>query len=172
MRIRPPRRRRVVWLLPLALLAAGSAYLASNNVPASSAGDNSVAANIPAQVYTYDDASPTITYSGSWSHTPPSALTTGDYNGTISSSQQTGARASITFTTPTAAAIQLIGEQGPTSGSAVVYRTGVEVATVNEYSPTVQKDAVVLTTPILSGSHTYMITVKSATFYLDAINVP
>lgn len=164
MRIRRARRRRALWLPAIALAAAGSAYLASNNVPPSSAGDTSLTAH----VYTYDDASPTISYAGTWAHTGPSAQTTGDYNGTISSSQEKGASASVSFTGTT---VQWIGEKGPTGGTAEVYLTTVPVATVDEYAATPEDQQLVFSKTVTSGAHTLKIEVTGPTVYIDAINV-
>lgn len=154
----------MLWLPAIALVAAGSAYLASNSVPPSSAGNTSRTAH----VYTLDDASPTISYSGTWTHTGPSTSTAGDYNETISSSQEKGASASVSFNGTT---IQWIGEKSPTAGTAEVYLTGTPVAAVDEYAPAPEHQQLLFSKTVALGTHTLEIVVTGQTVNIDAINI-
>src|SRR5580693_8883601 len=82
--------------------------------------------------YTYDDADPALTYTGSWTHanTSNSNYTAGDYDSTESWSTQAGAAMSVTFT---GTAVQWIGAKNNNGGIADVSIDGTQVATVDTH---------------------------------------
>jgi beta-galactosidase GanA len=131
--------------------------------------------------YTYDDADPALTYTGSWTHanTSNSNYTAGDYDSTESWSTQAGATMSVTFT---GTAVQWIGAKNNNGGIADVSIDGSQVATVDTYAAAGKEFQQVLfsQTGLSAGSHTLTITVtgnensasSAATVVIDAINVP
>ena len=131
--------------------------------------------------YTYDDASPALTYSGTWTHanTSNANYTAGDYDSTESWSTQAGASMSVTFT---GTAVQWIGPKNTNGGIADVYLDGVPAGTVDTYAAAGKEFQQVLLakTGLAAGSHTLTITVTGTkdsassadTVVIDAINVP
>jgi beta-galactosidase GanA len=128
--------------------------------------------------YTYDDVSPSLDYSGSWSHVSHQSYTGGDYDQTESFSDTTGDSTSITFT---GTAVQWIAPTANNHGIADVYLDGKQVATFDGYSPGTNFQQVAYSVSGLSdGSHTLEIVVSGqknpasgGTYVsIDAINVP
>jgi len=130
--------------------------------------------------FTYDDTSPSLVYSGTWTHAGPSSgYTSGDYDQTESWSQQAGASMTVQFT---GTAVQWIGPKNTNGGIAAVYLDGNPVASVDTYSPAGKLFQQVLysATGLATGNHTLEIVVtgtKNAassadTVVVDAINVP
>ncbi len=131
--------------------------------------------------YTYDDASPALTYTGSWTHANASNsnYTAGDYDSTESWSTQVGASMSVTFT---GTAVQWIGPKNTNGGIADVYLDGNLAGTVDTYAAAGKEFQQVLfsQTGLSAGSHTLTITVtgnkdaasSADTVVIDAINVP
>ena len=131
--------------------------------------------------YTYDDADPALTYTGSWTHanTSNANYTAGDYDSTESWSTQAGASMTVTFT---GTAVQWIGPKNNNGGIADVSIDGTQVATVDTYAAAGKEFQQVLfsQTGLAAGSHTLTITVtgkqnagsSADTVVVDAINVP
>jgi len=130
--------------------------------------------------YTYDDASSTLSYTGSWTHAGPGAgYTAGDYDGTESWSTQSGASMSVTFS---GTAVQWIGPKNTNGGIADVYLDGNLAGTVDTYAAAGKEFQQVLfsQTGLAQGSHTLTISVtgqrspasSADTVVIDAINVP
>ena len=130
--------------------------------------------------YTDDDASPALTYSGTWTHAnSSSSFTNGDFDSTESYSTQTGASVSVTFT---GTAVQWIGPKDNNGGIADVSIDGSPAGTVDTYSAAGKEFQQVLfsKTGLSAGSHTLTITVSGQqdaassadTIVIDAINVP
>ena len=131
--------------------------------------------------YTYDDADPALTYTGSWTHanTSNANYTAGDYDSTESWSTQAGATMSVTFT---GTAVQWIGPKNNNGGIADVSIDGTQVATVDTYAAAGKEFQQVLFSQsgLPAGSHTLTITATGTqnaassadTVVIDAINVP
>ena len=129
--------------------------------------------------YTYDDADPALSYTGTWTHAGPSSgFTNGDWDSTESYSTQAGASMSVTFT---GAGIQWIGPKNTNGGIADVYIDGNLAGTVDTYSSSGKQFQQLLfsQTGLSSGSHTLTIDVtgqqnpasSADTVVVDAINV-
>ena len=131
--------------------------------------------------YTYDDADPALTYTGTWTHasTSNANYTAGDYDSTESWSTQAGASMTVTFT---GTAVQWIGPKNNNGGIADVSIDGTQVATVDTYAAAGKEFQQVLfsQTGLSAGSHTLTITAtgnqnaasSADTVVIDAINVP
>lgn len=175
-------RRPVLWLTIAAMGTASAAYMASNAVTTSGAGETVVSA-VPS--FTFDDHSPAIHYSGPpdlWTSletvTTP-ANTSGDYDHTETLSAIAGASATVTFT---GTAVQWIGPKEPNGGIAdVSIDTGPSVAVDTYVSGSEQFQQVLYTVAGLTpGTHRLRIVVSgvknpASTGYsisIDAINVP
>ncbi len=129
--------------------------------------------------YTYDDADPALTYTGTWTHAGPSAgFTNGDWDSTESYSTQAAASMSVTFT---GTGIQWIGPKNTNGGIADVYIDGNQAGTVDTYSSAGKQFQQLLfsQTGLSNGSHTLTIDVtgqqnpasSADTVVVDAINV-
>jgi beta-galactosidase GanA len=128
--------------------------------------------------YTYDDASPSLDYTGSWSHVAHQSYTGGDYDQTESFSDTAGDSMSVAFT---GTAVQWIAATANNHGIADVYLDGKQVATVDGYSSGTDFQQVEYSVSGLSdSSHTLKIVVSGqknpasgGTYVsIDAINVP
>ncbi len=128
--------------------------------------------------YTYDDADPALTYTGSWSHVSNQSYTGGDYKQTESFSDTTGDSVSVAFT---GTGVQWIAPTASNHGIADVYLDGKQVATVDGYSPGTDFQQVEYSASGLADTtHTLKIVVSgqknpasAGTFVsVDAINVP
>lgn len=83
--------------------------------------------------YTYDDTSPALSYSDSWTHAGPSSgFTYGDYESTESYSTQPGASVTLRFDGTGA---EVVGPLGPNAGIADIFLDHRLVATVDTYAP-------------------------------------
>lgn len=160
-------RRSALWLVVATVVVAGSAYMASNLVPTTSASDTSLPAT---HTLTYDDHDyASLAYIGTWTHDTGVA---GAYDTTLSVSGTATSSVSVTFT---GTAVQWIGETGPTNGKADVWLDTTEVASnVSTSSATTRQEQVLYTTTGLTpGSHTLKIVVIGPEpVSVDAINVP
>jgi beta-galactosidase GanA len=129
--------------------------------------------------YTYDDTSPALQYSGSWTHAGPSTAYAWDAGQTESWSSQAGASVTVSFA---GTAVQWIGPKNTNGGIADVSIDGRQVATVDTYTPAGKQFQQVLfsTSGLPDGTHTLTITVtgqedaasSSDLVDIDAINVP
>ncbi len=82
--------------------------------------------------YTYDDADPALTYTGTWTHAGPSSgYTTGDWDSTESWSQETGASHVGHLHRH---GVQWIGPKNTNGGIADVYIDGSQAGTVDTYA--------------------------------------
>ena len=103
---------------------------------------------------TYEESSPAITYSSSWSRLSSS----GSSGGAIRYSTSTAAAATLTFTGPT---ITWYTWKSASGGIVDVYLDGVKVASVDNYASTSKTRVIGYTTSSLpAGTHT--ITVKAS----------
>ncbi|HEY1639638.1 MAG TPA: beta-galactosidase, partial [Streptosporangiaceae bacterium] len=156
-------------------------YLRQGNAPSTDTVSTHLALNADqAAGYSYDDASPALTYAGTWTHADPSAsYTAGDYDSTESWSTQAGATMSVTFT---GTAVQWIAPKNNNGGIADVSIDGTDAGTVDTYAAAGKSFQQVLFTKsgLTAGSHTLTITVTGTqnaassadTVVVDAINVP
>jgi beta-galactosidase GanA len=131
--------------------------------------------------YTYDDADPALSYSGTWTHANASNsnYTNGDYDSTESWSQTTGSSMSVTFN---GTAVQWIGPKNTNGGIAAVSIDGGTPVDVDTYDSAGKEFQQVLfsATGLPAGAHTLTITVTGTknpaatadTVVIDAINVP
>ncbi len=128
--------------------------------------------------YTYDDASPTLAYTGNWSHVSRQSYTGGDYDQTESFSDTAGDSMSVAFT---GTAVQWIAPTSGNHGIADVFLDGNLLTTVDGYSPGTNFQQVEYSMSGLADtSHTLKIVVSgqknpasSGTYVsIDAINVP
>ncbi|MFZ0377321.1 MAG: beta-galactosidase [Solirubrobacteraceae bacterium] len=129
-------------------------------------------------IYTYDDTSASLVYTGNWSHVSDQSYTGGDYDNTESFSDTAGDSMSVTFT---GTAVQWIAPTSGNHGIADVSLDGKPVATVDGYSPGTNFQQVEYSVSGLAdSSHTLTIEVSgqknpasSGTYVsIDAINVP
>jgi beta-galactosidase GanA len=130
--------------------------------------------------YTYDDADPALTYTGTWTHAGPSAgYTNGDFGTTESWSTTAGDTMTVTFN---GTGVQWIGPKNTNAGIAAVSVDGNPAGTVDTYAPGSKDFQQVLfsQTGLAAGSHTLTITVtgqqnpasSADTVVVDAVNVP
>lgn len=177
------RRPLVLWMGIPALLATGGAYMASNLVTTSSAGENLVPV---VRTYTFDNTSPAISFTNApfgWTAAQTSSVpavdTSGDYQRTETFSSISGAYAIVNFT---GSAVQWIGPKQPDGGIAqVALDTGLPVS-VDTYAPSpkqFQQDLYTVT-GLSYGLHHLKIEVTGTknpastgnVISIDAINVP
>jgi len=129
--------------------------------------------------YSYDDASPTLSYSGSWTHAGPGTTYAWDYGQTESWSNQPGDSMTVSFT---GTAVQWIGPANTNGGTADVYIDGQPAATVDTYTPAGKQSEQTFfyKTGLAAGGHTLQIVPtgqhdaasSGAYVAIDAINVP
>jgi hypothetical protein len=101
----------------------------------------------------FEETSPAITYTGTWS--PPLDSPPGASGGTYKESNEAGARATLSFT---GTQVTWISGSATVTGIANVYLDGSLVATIDTYSPTLQTQVKMYTSPVLSpGTHTLTI---------------
>ncbi|MBV9804241.1 MAG: beta-galactosidase, partial [Solirubrobacterales bacterium] len=135
----------------------------------------------PAFTYTYDDANPALSYSGTWFHANPNNAnyTGGDYDQTESWSGTAGSSVKLSFS---GTAVRWIGPTNTNGGIANVLIDGTKVATVDTYSAGGKQVQQVLfgTSGLSAGVHTIEIDVTgqqnpasgSDVVVIDAIDVP
>ena len=158
------------------------AYVRQDNASSTSTVTTHLALNTDESAgYTYDDANPALTYSGTWFHanTSNSNYTGGDYDQTESWSSTTGSSMTISFT---GSAVQWIGPKNNNGGIAAVSVDGGTATSVDTYdaSGKVTQEVLYSATGLSSGTHTLTITVtgnkdsgsSGPTIVIDAINIP
>jgi hypothetical protein len=120
-----------------------------------------------------DDADPSLTYVGSWTHSPNSS---GSYDKTESYSSQTGAYMTVTFT---GTSIEWIGSLAASHGSAYVTLDNNAPVTKSAYASSTSNQQVIYNSGTLAnGIHTLKIAVAGiagggggATISIDAIEL-
>ncbi|MEN3360578.1 MAG: hypothetical protein V7637_4560, partial [Mycobacteriales bacterium] len=128
--------------------------------------------------YTYDDADPALTYTGTWTHAANQSYTAGDYRDTESFSSVAGDSVSASFT---GTSVRWVSSLDTNHGIADVFLDGVKVSTVDTYgTPKAFQQVMYSADNLPAGPHTLTVTATgtrnpaaSGTFVVvDAIDTP
>jgi len=128
--------------------------------------------------FTFDDADPALTYTGSWTHAANQSYTTGDYRNTESFSSVAGDSVSASFT---GTSVRWLSSLDANHGIADVFLDGVKVSTVDTYgTPKAFGQVLYSVDNLPAGPHTLTVTATgtrnpaaSGTFVVvDAIDTP
>jgi hypothetical protein len=109
--------------------------------------------SITVQQAWFEETDPAITYTGTWN--PYACISCSD--GNLKYSNQTGARATFSFT---GTGIKWITAKGPMMGKALVYLDSVNMGLVDLYGPTVRAKVVLQKLGLSPGSHTVILAVS------------
>jgi hypothetical protein len=106
-----------------------------------------------------------IVYSNTWTYNTSAS---GCWNGDCHTSQTTNASVTYVFT---GTGIRIIGDTGPTNGTANVYLDGTQLATIDTYSSSLTHQvSIYVNTNLTSATHTCIVQVATGQIAIDAFH--